>query len=168
MIERHFRRSCLCFITGLLAFAISLSACGRQASTSENERFPIESTTARNLSDHVANDLIQDHRNILRNRMDNAFRETVAANDFDSIVDQMLQVYGKPIEFKFKQEESGSKLYANGTTKAVRKFWYAAKTTKYEQGSHFLIVEVVTDGAELTVSSFSIVNFPLGIPETLK
>jgi hypothetical protein len=50
----------------------------------------------------------------------------------------------------------------------MRKFWYAAKTTKYEKGSHFLIVEVVPDGGELAVSSFAIVNFPLGIPETLK
>ena len=168
MIERQIRMSCSCFKAALLVFAILLSACGRRASSSETERFPIESTTARNLSDRVASDLIHDRRSILRDTMENAFRETVEANDFDSIIDQMLQVYGRPIEFEFKQEELGSKLYADGTTKAMRKFWYAAETTKYEKGSHFLIVEVVPDGGELAVSSFAIVNFPLGIPETLK
>lgn len=167
MIERQLRRRCGCFKVAPLALAILLSACGRQA-TFETEPFAVDSTTARNLSNRVANDLIDDGRNILRDRMEIAFRDTVAANDFDSIIDQMVQVYGRPIEFEFKQEELGSKLYADGTTKAMRKFWYAAKTTKYEKGSHFLIVEVVSDGQELAVSSFAIVNFPLGIPETLK
>ncbi len=127
----------------------------------------MDGLTARNLSDRVANELIQDPRDN-RDSMESAFRDTVTANDFNSILDQMVQVYGKPIEFEFKREELGSKVYADGTTKAMRKFWYAANTTKYEKGSHFLIVEVVPDGGNVAVSSFAIVDFPLGIPETLQ
>jgi len=88
--------------------------------------------------------------------------------ELNSTLEQMMQVYGKPIDFELKQEESGSKVYADGTTKAMRKLWYAAKTTKYEKGSHFLIVEIVPDGDKLAVSSFAIVNFPVGIRDTLK
>lgn len=168
MIVRQFRRSCESLKVALMALAILSSACALRAPNSETERFPIDRTTARDLGDRVANDLIQDRRDILRDMMENAFRDTVAANNFDSIIDQMVQVYGRPIEFEFKQEELGSKLYADGTTKVMRKFWYAAKTTRYEKGSHFLIVEVIPDGRKLAVSSFAIVNFPLGIPETLK
>lgn len=168
MTEGKFQRSCRCLKVALLTLAILLSSCGRRAPGSETEQSQIESTSARNLSDRVADDLIHDRRNILRERMEKAFRDTVAANDFDSTIDQMLQVYGQPIELEFKQEELGSKLHSDGTTKAMRKFWYAAKTTKYDEGSHFLVVEVVPDGRELAVSSFAVVNFPLGIPETLK
>ncbi len=168
MIRKKFRTNRWSFKASVLAWAILSLACGRQAPTLETEEFVPDSTTARIISHRVANDLIRDDRNILRDRMENAFRNTVVANDFDSIIDQMEKVYGRPIEFDFKQEELGSTLYADGTTRAMRKFWYAAKTTKYEKGSHFLIVEVVPDGPELAVSSFAIVNFPLGVPETLK
>lgn len=168
MIDRQSRKSYRYFIAGILALAILVSACGRQGSTLEIERSSIDSTAARNLSDLLANDLIHDRRNTIRGRMENAFRDMVAANDFDSIIDQMVHFYGRPIEFEFKQEELGSKIYPDGTTKPMRKFWYAAKTTKYEKDSHFLIVEVVRDGKELAVSSFAIVSFPMGIPETLK
>jgi hypothetical protein len=104
----------------------------------------------------------------LHPKLEKTFQNGVNSEALNSIVQQMIEVYGKPMEFEFKQDESGSKDYADGSTRPLRKFWYAAKTTKFEKGSHFLIVEVVPDGDRLAVTSFAIVNFPVGIPETLK
>ena len=85
--------------------------------------------------------------------------------DLHSILAQMIQVYGKPVDFKFKKQELSSK---DGTSKVIRKLWYSTQTTKYEKGSHFLLIEVVSDEGTLALSSFAIVNFPLGVPETLQ
>lgn len=151
-----------------LALAIVvLSDCGRLGPTPEAQS-AIDSNKARELGNSIANDLLRDSVKGLHQKLEKAFRDSVKEEELNSILEQMAQVYGKPMDFEFKQEELGSKVYVDGTTKAMRKLWYAAKTTKYEKGSHFLIVEVVPDGDKLAVSSFAIVNFPLGIPDTLK
>lgn len=84
------------------------------------------------------------------------------------MLSQMFESYGRPLEFSFKQDELGSKTFSDGKRRAMRKFWSAARTTKYAQGSHFLIVEVVTENGTLAISSFCILNFPFGVPDALK
>jgi hypothetical protein len=103
----------------------------------------------------------------MKRKFEVEFQTSITDEQFDSMVLQVLESYGRPLGLEFKQEESGSKMYSDGGTKPVEKFWYAAKTTKYENG-YFLIVEVVPDGSTLAVSSFSMVNFPLGVPENLR
>lgn len=126
----------------------------------------IDPDKAREIADSLANILIKERVN--SDKLEKAFRESLSERDLDLVVEQMVQAYGRPMEFQFKHEDFGSKVYDDGTQKPMRKFWYAAKTTKHEKGTHFLIVEVVPDGDQLAVSSFAIVNFPLGIPEALK
>ncbi len=157
------------FTNPLLVLATAILAYGCSGKVElETQRFPIDSAAARHLGDQVAKDLEADNRDALRERMESAFTNTVSAKEFDDICNQMVEIYGRPIEFEFKQEELGSKFDAHGATTPMRKFWYAAKTTKYDKGSHFLIVEIIRDQGEVAVSSFAIVNFPLGVPETLK
>jgi len=84
------------------------------------------------------------------------------------MVDQINETYGRTLAFEFKQEESGQEIYDNGKTKQLCKFWYAIRTTKFQQGSHFSIVEVVPEDNGLAVSSFSTVSFPSGLPQNLK
>ena len=123
---------------------------------------------SKKLADTVATGLLQDQKSVVYGNLEKSFRDSMTESDLDSVMKQMVQAYGRPIEFQFKKEEVGSKTYDDGTQKPMRTFWYAARTTKHEIGSHFLIVEVVPDDKRLAVSSFAIVNFPLGIPETLK
>ena len=158
---RPLKAIALLFATGFL------SACLRVSSTPQVST-SITSNQARYLGDSIAKDLLTGDINNLHQKLESAFRDSVSDQQLKSILQQMTEVYGKPINFEFKQEEVGSKVYADGTTKAMRKLWYAAKTTKYETGSHFLIVEIVLDGDELFVASFAIVDFPLGVPDSLK
>lgn len=147
---------------------VSFIACARNESRSRRlDNQAIDPESARKLSDGFATDLIQDRRRAIRIQTERVFQDLVDERHLDSILDQMNETYGKPLQFKFKQVEWGSKEYDSGT-KEMYKFWYSAQTTKYESGSHFLVVEVVQDGDRLAVSSFSIVNFPLGVPPNLK
>lgn len=151
-----------------LAFAIVFhTACGGPL-TKPQPHSLIASSTARELADSTANDLLKDRLESLHPKLEKNFRNSVNNEALNSIVGQMIEAYGTPMEFEFKLDEPGSKDYADGTTKPMRKVWYAAKTTKFDKGSHFLIVEVVPDGDGLAVSSFAIVNFPIGIPENLR
>jgi hypothetical protein len=147
---------------------MSFTACVRKDTVNNDlDRGSIDLEDARKLSDLLTTDLIHDRRSEIRATTEKAFRDVVDENQLGSMLDQMNESYGKPLEFKFKQAELGARAYDWGT-KPMRKFWYAAKTTRYEQGSHFLVVEVVPDGDRLAVSSFAIVSFPLGVPPNLK
>jgi len=128
----------------------------------------VDRNAARTLSDSVANDLLQDDKDAIQSRFEKVLRTSTTDKEFNSMLSQVFELYGKPLEFEFKQDELGSKTYSDGETRPMRKFWYAAKTTRYEKGSYFLIVEVIPDDGRLAVSSFSMVNFPSGAPPTLK
>src|SRR5437879_1563948 len=98
------------------------------------------------VSDAFVADLLADRRREMKRKFETEFQTSVTDEQFDLMVLQVLESYGRPLGLEFKQAESGSKIYSDGQTKPVEKFWYAAKTTKYENG-YFLIVEVVADGS---------------------
>lgn len=147
-----------------------LSGCGPSTviSTKDTQELPPDFEAARTLSNSLADDLINDRRSDIRASLENAFRDAIDEKQFNGMLDQMIEAYGKPLDFELKRYESGTKEYANSQTRPMRKFWYAAQTTKYKKGSYFLVVEVVPGDATLAVSSFAIVNFPAGIPPDLQ
>jgi hypothetical protein len=128
----------------------------------------VNSIGSKELADTLATSLMQDQKSEVYRNLEKSFRDSMTESDLDSVMKQMVQAYGRPIEFQFRQEEVGLKTYDDGTQKPLRTFSYAARTTKHEIGSHFLIVEVVPDDRRLAVSSFAIVNFPFGIPDSLR
>lgn len=128
----------------------------------------MDHSAARKLSDSLVDDLTNDRRENIRARTEKAFQDEVGERQFNLMLEQMLEANGKLLEHELKQEEVGSKLYADSQSKPMIKFWYAVRTTRYEMGSHFLIVEVVPDGDGLAVSSFAIVTFSQEVPPALK
>jgi hypothetical protein len=89
--------------------------------------------------------------------------------DTRATLDQVYAQYGgKPAEAEFKSEASGQKVYLDGTTKPMRKFWYAVRTETHAKGKYFLFVEVVPDEGRLGCTGFSIVTFPGGPPPELR
>lgn len=128
----------------------------------------IDRNAARSVSDALADDLISDRRDSLRRKLETSFRESVSEQELDSMLSGIVKTYGKPSELEFKRDELGLRTYANAAPKSMRKFWYAAKTTKYDKGYCFLVVEVVPDDDGLGVSSFSIVSFSQGVPDSLR
>ena len=167
---RRMSRCSTLLVLYLSATVIYLSGCvpPRIISTNSTRELSPDLEAAQKLSSSLADDLINDRRSAIRASLEKRFRDAIDEEHFNAMLDQMIEVYGKPLDFELKQHELGSKEYDNDQTKPMRKFWYAAQTTKYEKGSHFLIVEVVPDDRRLAVSSFAIVNFPIGIPPGLK
>ena len=84
------------------------------------------------------------------------------------MLDQIYKAYGTPLEFDFKQAEFGTKNYPDGQVKEMSKFWYAARTSKFDKGDHFLFVEVVKDEPDVAFSSFAIVRFAGEVPPSLR
>lgn len=124
--------------------------------------------TARQLSDSIVNDLLNNRRAALLAKMEKEIQDAPEAEAFNLDIDRMFTAYGKPVEAEYKMYEIGVKPYQSGRSKPMRKFWYAIKTTSHEKGSHFLFVEVVTDEHGPAGSTLAIVTFPAGTPPTLQ
>src|SRR6266850_1039376 len=91
----------------LMALVTSLglyAGCSRQAKSNNNSvtELPNSSERARQVSDGLASDLINDRRKEMRAAVANEFRSAVDERQFGSIVDQIVESYGRPIEFEFK------------------------------------------------------------------
>ena len=160
---------CSALVLGVLLVVSCLSSCVRSQFISTNSQEPsLDGEAARTLANSLADNLVHDHRSEIRASLENAFREAIDEKEFNALLDRMIDAYGKPLDFELKRSEQGTKQYVGSQTKPMRKFWYAASTSKYKKGSHFLIVEIVSDGNRLAVSSFAIVNFSAEIPSDLK
>lgn len=70
----------------------------------------------------MVDDLINGHSSALREKGERAFRSQVDETEFASLVDQMYQAYGTPLEFELKNAEHGIKEYPKGENKDTFKF----------------------------------------------
>ena len=147
---------------------MSLANCDKPPSATSDASSKTSVAAARQLSDAVAGDLINQQTKAIRAKAERLLRDQVDDNGFASMLDQMYRVYGTPLEFDFKQVEVGTKRYPNGEVKEMWKFWYAARTSKFEKGNHFLFVEVVKDETHFAFSSFAIVRFSGEVPLSLR
>lgn len=100
--------------------------------------------------------------------MEKSARDYYDDSSFGSVIEEMFNVYGRPLDAEYKKDNIGRKTGTGGYDKPVRKFWYATRTTKYDKESIYLTVEIVPDGSGLASSGFSMVTFPMGVPEYLK
>src|ERR1043166_6630335 len=100
---------------------------------------------ARKISDSIADNLLKDDRAKLRALMEKGFRNYFDDASFASLIDRMFAAYGKPLEVEYKMDELGRKTGSGGYDKPVRKFWYATRTSKYDKGTVYLVVEIVPD-----------------------
>ncbi|HEY1191612.1 MAG TPA: hypothetical protein VGE74_28525 [Gemmata sp.] len=129
----------------------------------------IDESAARRVADAVVDDIVAGHHEQLHARMEQQFRTDNPPRIFSSHFEKMFAFGGKPLTAAFKAQQDGVKVYLNGTRKTVRKFWYAAQTTKSEGGPYFLFVEVVPDEGGPACTSVGLVNFPVtGPPAHLK
>lgn len=125
----------------------------------------IDLPKARAFSDNFIQLIIADEAAAIRQKMEARFRKEVTEAQTRPLLDQVYVQYGgRPLEAEFKSEASGQKIYPDGVTKPMRKFWYAVRTTTHAKGKYFLFVEVVPDDEGLACSGFSIVTFPGGPP----
>jgi hypothetical protein len=165
-------------ISSFIFFALSTTGCAQTKSPTTTSATPpnqesvdgssIDQKKARELSDSVAEAIIKDHQNELRQKMGQAFRDYYSEKDTKILLDQVYSMYGKPLAVEFKKDEVGYRIYNTSERQPSRKFWYAVQTTKHEKGTHFFFTEIVPDGDSLMCATFSIVTFSQGIPPDLR
>lgn len=155
------------FIGGLLG-------CGNNIGSTDNNSIDstknVDSQTfnfdqARQISDAIAQDLINHNQDRLWEEAGKSERER--KTEFDEYTNRMIQVYGQLLEVRFKKYEFGTETNLNGTNQAA-KFWYAVKTTKYDIGTCFLLIDVASVNNTLLGQDFSIASFPSGTPQDLR
>lgn len=165
-------------VLALLSFTFSITGCvqftktddepERKSNQESSTTSTIDAEKAREFSDSLARDIIEDREKDIYAKLEKAFREAVAEKDVKQNLEKIYAQYGKPLEAEYKMVEMGSEMF-NGQKRPIRKYWYAVKTSKAEKGTYFLFTNVVSDGGSLATSGFAIVNFPLGkIPSQLK
>ena len=156
-------------------FLLSVTGCAQNKTPADSptsqesvDGGSIDRKQARDVSDDLAQAIIQDRTNDLYRIMEKEFRNAASEEDVEPMLAQLYSVYGKPLEAEYKSDEVGFKAYADGTRKPMRKFWYAVRTSTQAKGTYYFFTEIVPDGDSPRCSSFSIVSFPLGIPDSLK
>jgi hypothetical protein len=151
-----------------LALGVMLNwmACNRPTDGKVSKKLTIEE--ARQFSDGVTADLLNQQTSVLWGKAEPAFRATVDELGFARMLHQMYETYGAPLEFEFKQVEHGNKGYEDDEMQELYKFWYAARTSKAEKGQYFLFVDVVKDDGNLAFSSFAMVEFQGETPQNLR
>ena len=153
-------------LTLLLAACVKPPVITRESQAQADKA--IDHEQARKLSDSIANNLLKNDRPMLRNSMEKGFRDYYDDVAFASLIDQMYAMYGKPLDVEYKMDQLGRKTGTGGYDKPMRKFWYATRTSKYEKGTVFLTVEVVSDEGQLASAGVAMVTFPMGAPSSLK
>jgi hypothetical protein len=132
---------------------------------------PPDLAIAREISDAVARDLVEDDARELYGRLDVGFHMVVAnQKDLEEELQKMYGLYGRPRTYDYKITKIGTRV--DGPWKrASRTFLYAVSTSKYPRGKYFLQVEIVHDyeGQTTDVSGFGFFNFKDGVvPDILK
>ncbi|MCY7377139.1 MAG: hypothetical protein LH472_14360 [Pyrinomonadaceae bacterium] len=152
----------------LLFAAILLANCAGKATDNAPDASAVDKLKARQLSDKIVDDMINNRSADIWLLSEEAFRAGNSQEQINQLLERMTTTFGKPLEAEFKTDESGYEPRTVGGRKPMRKFWYAVKTDQHEKGTHFIFVQIVPDGDRLACSAFSIVTFPKGVPELLK
>lgn len=149
----------------LVCFCLVLSNCSFNFETVEG--MP-DFDSAKAFSDRVVSLVIAEKNGELYSEMDSFFRKSYPPEVIPTTLEKVFGHFGKPIETEYRAEELVNWQYPDGTKKLARKFWYKVKTTNAEMGKYFLQVTVVKNGQKVACLSFSMLEFPDGIPENLR
>jgi hypothetical protein len=146
-------------VLGGLLFALTMSGCSRQTNGS-----PIDVAAAQKLSDSFMSDLIAHRTDAALDRMEPEFVKMVNRPDFAPQLEKLFQYCGWPLDSELKQVQSGVKIYADGHTNPMRKFFYASATNQYPSGGCYFSVEVVPSGNSFKVTTFGPLKVTSGNP----
>jgi hypothetical protein len=127
----------------------------------------IDRTAAKKVSDSFMTDLASDRVSDALGEMEGL--ETAHRDQVEAQVRKLFDYCGRPLDTEFKHDEIGFRVYATGHQKPMRKFYYAANTTRYRKGVCFFAVEIVPDQNQMRVASFGPLMLQSGqLPEYLR
>jgi hypothetical protein len=141
------------------------TACGTNRDGS-SESINVEA--ARRVADQAADYYMENNGEKLYEVMGEEFKSSYTLNQLNLVIEQLYEMYGKPVEHKYRHAELGDKLYSSGETKPLAKFRYSLLTTKSANEQYFLVVDVVPEGTDLAVSFLGVTRFIGDIPPWLK
>lgn len=151
-------------LTVIVTVGLGLLACASPKESPGGST--VDAEKAKVFSDALVDDLIHDRRQDVFAKMDSDFQKIQSRKSMDSAIQAIFDNYGQPLECTYKKNDVGIKVDSGGQ-KPMRKFWYAAKTSKYPSG-YYLFVEVVANGEALGTTGFGLVTFPNGAPPDLQ
>lgn len=128
----------------------------------------IDRDQAFEFSNKFIEDVIAERNQEIYSKMSDYFQKAYSLDEIPNTIEKLNLHFGKLIETEYKTEEIGYWMFPDGTKKPMRKFFYAIKTDKADKGKYFLQVSVIADGTQLRCGSFSMLDFPDGVPEQLK
>ncbi len=113
--------------------------------------------------------LALDHVSEAVGEMEPEIFQTAGREKVEVQVRRLFDYCGRPLDSEFKHDEMGFKVYPDGRQKPMRKFYYAANTTKYRKGICFFGVEVVPSQSDLRVTTFGPLMLQSGqLPDWLR
>ncbi len=152
-------------LIAIALFSVGLLACAKPTESPVVSQ-SVDPEKARAFSDALVDDIIHDRRQDIYAKTDKDFQKTFTPYQFNATIQSMFDNYGRPLESVYKMNALGTKVDSGGK-KPMRKFWYAAKTSKFPTG-YYLFVEVVPNGDSLGTTGFALVTFPGGPPADLQ
>lgn len=114
----------------------------------------VDRAAAQKVSDSFMADLVANRVSDAVDEMDPEILQFAGHKDVEEQVRKLFDYCGRPLDSEFRHNENGFKLYPNGRTKPMMKFFYAASTTQYAKGVCFFSVEVVPNQNGLKVTTF--------------
>jgi hypothetical protein len=130
----------------VLIFLLVLAGCKSGSS--------IDRTASQKVSDSFMGYLASDRVNDAVDEMEPEIFQRARRKEVEAQVRKLFDYCGRPLDSEFKHDEIGFKVYSDGRQKPMRKFYYAANTTKYKKGTCFFAVEVVPVQSDLKVTTF--------------
>jgi hypothetical protein len=162
------------FLAVAVFFLLLITACSvefvtpKQNDPDMNMGLAVDREKAIEFSNKLVEDVIAENHQEIYSKMSDFFRKSYSLEEIPTTFEKMNSHFGKLLETKYKTEEVGYWMFTDGTKKPMRKFFYSAKTEKAEMGKYILQVSVILENEKLSCASFSLLDFPMGLPEKLK
>jgi hypothetical protein len=124
---------------------------------------------AKAISDVAADDLQKGNSKDLMDHLGENFIARVKDQaGFDSSMDKIFSVFGKPTQYEYKTFEVGTSS-VGGESVPIAKFTYAVKTTKHADG-YFLVISMFRSPIDgrFKVGNIAIITIPGELPPWLK
>ena len=124
----------------------------------------IDREEAQKLSDSFMSDLVNNKVAEAVNLMESGFVKSLGSKDAEATIRKLFEYCGQPKEYEFRHDEIGTRMYLDGRTKPMRKFFYVGATTMHPRGICFFAVEIVPGDNDLRVASFGPLKVLTGKP----
>jgi hypothetical protein len=124
---------------------------------------------AREVSDAFMSDLVSDRVDLALDKMEAEFVETLGRVKAETVIRELFDYCGRPLDQEFKHYELGTSINLKNGKRPMRKFYYAATTSKHPKGICFFSVAIVPSSERLKVATFGPLMLKTGqLPEWLK